>query len=210
MTPQLKDLREPGPITVAHEGLTRREIALLDAPMADIDCACGLLTVARGRERKDSLDIGAELRLVLFDDHDIIASLLHHGLGHLPLGQQGVHRAYPALQNALVQDGLHRRDRIGFVVHPLLGQRQAQAVGQGRPQVDSRRALLARASQHFAIQRYGGFTRRWRHGCAHDAPFGPGAQCRFYGVAVHVPQDRVQRRRTRCVVSKNLYERKIL
>ena len=125
MTPQRKDLREAGPITVAHKGGTGREIALLDAPMADIDCACSLLTVARGRQRKDSRDIGAELRLVLFDNHDIIASLLHNGLGHLPLGQQGVHRAYPALQNELVQDGLHLRDLIGFVVYPLLGQRQA-------------------------------------------------------------------------------------
>src|SRR5215510_12247403 len=78
MTPQLKDLREPGPITVAHEGRTGRDIALLDTPMPDIDCAGGLLTVARGREHKDSRDIGAELRLVLFDDHDIIASLCHN------------------------------------------------------------------------------------------------------------------------------------
>src|SRR5678815_1761124 len=85
MTSQLKDLREPGPIAVAYEGLTRRDIALLDAPMADIDCACGLLTVARGRECKDQLDIGAELGLILFDDHDIIASLPHNGLGHMPL-----------------------------------------------------------------------------------------------------------------------------
>ena len=131
MTPPLKDLREPGPITVAHEGRTRREMALLNAPMADLHRAGGLLTVSRGRERKDSRDIGAELRLVLFDDHDLIASLLHHGLGHLPLGQQGVHRAYPALHNEMVQDGLHLRDLIGCVVHRLLGQRQAQVVGQG-------------------------------------------------------------------------------
>jgi hypothetical protein len=34
MPSQLKDLREPGPIAVADEGLTRREIALLDASMA--------------------------------------------------------------------------------------------------------------------------------------------------------------------------------
>jgi hypothetical protein len=53
MTAKLKDLRQPGPIAVPYEGLTRREIALLDAPMADIDCACSLLPVARGRERKD-------------------------------------------------------------------------------------------------------------------------------------------------------------
>ena len=100
-----------------------------------------------------------------------------------------------------MQDGLHLRDLIGFVVHPLLGQRQAQVVGQGQ-QADSRSALLARAPQRFAIKRYGGFARRWGYRCADDDPFGPGAQFCFHGVAVHVPQDRVQRRRTRCVVSK--------
>src|SRR4029453_231219 len=40
VTAQLKDLRQPGPIAVAYEGLTRREIALLDAPMAQVDRPC--------------------------------------------------------------------------------------------------------------------------------------------------------------------------
>ena len=97
MTPQLKDLRQPGPIAVAHQGLTRRDIALLDAPMADVHRACGLLTVAHGRERKDQLDIGPELRLVLFDDHDIIAALVHNRLRHVALGQERVHRDIPGL-----------------------------------------------------------------------------------------------------------------
>src|SRR5262249_7856989 len=105
--------------------------------LRDIHRACGLLPVARGRERnptatlaehmllmqgfmgtstvsfphhwrlqhhdstwpnlvdtlksrcrgKDQIDIVAELGLILFDDHDIIASLLHNGLGHMPLSQ---------------------------------------------------------------------------------------------------------------------------
>ena len=84
------------------------------------------------------------------------------------MGEQGVHSAYEALQNELVQDGLHLRDLIGFVVHGLLGERQAQAVGQGRQQVDSQERLLARATQRFAIERYGGFAAERRHGCAHD------------------------------------------
>ena len=108
----------------------------------------------------------------------------------------------PALQDEMVQDGLNLRDRMGFVVHRLLGQRQPHVVGQSRQPVDSRRALLARAPQRFAIKRHGGCARRWGHGCADDAPLGPGAQCRFHCIAVHVPKDRVQRRRTWCVVGK--------
>ena len=47
--PQLKDLCETRPIALAHQGLTRREIALLDAPMADGHRTRGLLTVAHRR-----------------------------------------------------------------------------------------------------------------------------------------------------------------
>src|SRR2546427_4692792 len=63
VTSQLKDLRQPGPIAVAYEGLTRRDIALLDAPMAKVDSPRGGLAVADGRERKDQLDIGPQPRL---------------------------------------------------------------------------------------------------------------------------------------------------
>ena len=52
VTPQLKHLRQPGPIAIAHQGLTRGDIALLDAPMADIHRAGGLLTIARWRSVK--------------------------------------------------------------------------------------------------------------------------------------------------------------
>src|SRR6187200_1285848 len=61
ITPHLKDLRQTGPITVAHERLTGCDIALLDAPMADVYRAGGLLTVTRRRECKDQLDIGLQL-----------------------------------------------------------------------------------------------------------------------------------------------------
>src|SRR4029453_14749366 len=60
VTSKLKDLREPGPLAVAYEGLTRREIALLDAPMAQVDRPRRGLAVANGRERKDQLDIGPQ------------------------------------------------------------------------------------------------------------------------------------------------------
>ena len=71
MTSKFKDLREPGPIAVADEGLTGRDIALLDAPMAQVDRPRRGLAVANGRERKDQRDIGLQLRLVLFDDQDL-------------------------------------------------------------------------------------------------------------------------------------------
>jgi hypothetical protein len=101
VTPQLKDLRETGPSTVTHQRLTGRDIALLDAPMANVHRACGLLTVARWRERKDQLDIRTQLRLILFDEHDIIATLVYNGLGHVPLGQQRIHRDDTVLQDEL-------------------------------------------------------------------------------------------------------------
>ena len=46
VTPQLTHLRPPGPIAVAPQCLTRREIALLDAPMAAIHGPRCVLTVA--------------------------------------------------------------------------------------------------------------------------------------------------------------------
>ncbi len=101
MTPQLKDLRQPGPIAVAYQGLTRRDIALLDAPMANVHRARGVLPVADGRERKDQLNIGPQLRLVLFDDHDIIPALVHNRLRHVALGQERVHRDNAAFQDQL-------------------------------------------------------------------------------------------------------------
>ncbi len=59
--------------------------------MANVHRACAFLTVARRRERKDQLDIGAELRLIVFDDHDVITPSVHNGLGHMPLRQKRIH-----------------------------------------------------------------------------------------------------------------------
>src|SRR4029450_1716067 len=77
VTPKLKNLGQPGPITVAYESLTRREIALLDAPMAQVDSPCRGLVVANRRERKDQLDISPQLRLGLFYAHEIIPPLFY-------------------------------------------------------------------------------------------------------------------------------------
>src|SRR5262245_39749884 len=57
--PQFEHLRQTGPVAVAHQSLTRGDIALLDAPMADVHRACSLLSIARWRQRKDQLDSGA-------------------------------------------------------------------------------------------------------------------------------------------------------
>ena len=93
------------------------------------------------------------------------------------------------------------RDLIGFVVHPLLGQRQAQVVGQGRQQVDSWSACLREPLQRFAIKRYGGLP---AEGATGVLTMTPSAQApNFASTASRSTcQDRVQRRRTRCVVSK--------
>jgi len=102
VTSQLKDLRQPGPIAVAYEGLTRRDIALLDAPMAKVDSPRGGLAGADGRERKDQRDIGPQPRLVLFDDHDIIPSLLDNRLRDVALGQERVHGDHAPFQDQVV------------------------------------------------------------------------------------------------------------
>src|SRR5438067_12506151 len=68
--------------------------------------------------------------------------------------------------------------------------------------MDPRRTLLSRASQRFAIESDSGFVRRWGRRGADDDPLGPGAQFRFYFVAVYVPKDCVQRCRTGRVVGK--------
>ena len=92
MTSQLKDLREPGPIAVAYEGRTRRDMTLLDAPVAKVDRPRWVLPIPDGRERKDQRNIGPQLRLMLFDDHDIIPSLFDNRLRDVALGQERVHR----------------------------------------------------------------------------------------------------------------------
>jgi len=87
VTTQLKHLRHPWPIAVAHQGLTRREIARLDAPMAHIHRAHAFLAVAGWREGKNQRNVGLELRLILFHDHDIVTTLVYNRLRHLSLSQ---------------------------------------------------------------------------------------------------------------------------
>ena len=156
--------------------------------MADTYRACGLLTVARGWERKDQRDIGAELRLVLFDDRGIVALLFHNGLGHMPLGQQGVHRAYSAWQNEMVQDCLYLRDLIGFVVHacwasvrPKWWDRADNRWTPGAPCLREPRSVLP--SRATAASPADGAT-----GVLTTTPSAQ-APRRFHGVAVYVPKE---------------------
>ena len=48
----------------------------------------------------------------------------------MPLGQQRLHRNYPALEDELAQYCLYLRDLIGLGVYGLLGQRQTSATGK--------------------------------------------------------------------------------
>jgi hypothetical protein len=202
VTAPLKDLCETRPIALAYQSLTRRDMARLDASMADGHRPRGLLTVAHRRERQDQRDSGPQLRLMLFDCHDIITTRVPHGLGSMPLGAQRIHRDSPVLQNELAQHGLDLCARIGLIVHCLWGERQAQAMGQSRQHMDARRALLTRAPQRFASESDGGFARRGSRREADDDLLSPGAQCRFPCVTLHMPKPRVQRRCTGGVVGK--------
>ena len=77
-------------------------------------------------------NIRPPLRLVLFDDHNIIAALVHHRLRDVALGQERSHRAHPPFQDPWLSEGLDSRDHIGVVVHDGLGQGHASLVRQRR------------------------------------------------------------------------------
>jgi hypothetical protein len=73
-------------------------MALLDAPMA-LSTVCVVACGRRRGERKNQLNIGLQLWLVLLDDPDIVSALVHDRLRHVVLGQERAHRG-----NAIIQD----------------------------------------------------------------------------------------------------------
>jgi hypothetical protein len=202
MTSEFKDLCQPRPIALAHQRLTGREMALLDAPMADVHRTGALLAIARWRQGTHSLTIVAKLGRMFFDAHDRIAPAVHNSLGHMPLGQQRLHRAYPVFQYDLPQHRLDLRDLIGLGIDGRLGQCQTHVVRESRPQVGPRGPLLLRAPQRLAIERHGGFVRCWVRSRPRSDALRPSSQLRFDVVAIDVPQDRVEGRRTGRVVAK--------
>jgi hypothetical protein len=113
-----------------HQCFTGGNIALLDASMADVDRPRARLRVACWREGKDELNIGVQLWLIRFDDHDVIAAPVDNGLGDMPLGQEGIHGEHPAWQDELAEHRLDLRNLIGFVAHGLLRQCQTDVVGE--------------------------------------------------------------------------------
>jgi hypothetical protein len=132
MTAKLKDLRQPGPIAVPYEGLTRREMARLDAPMTTVHGPRCVLPVAQGRARKNQRHIGPQLRLVVFDAHALIPALVHNRLRDVALGQERIHRDQPPFPDQLLSESPDGRDRIGFVVNGVLGSCHAYLVRQRR------------------------------------------------------------------------------
>ena len=129
---KFKNLREPGPIAVAYERRTRRDIALLEAPMAKVDRLRRSLAIPNGRKRKDQCDISPQVRLVCFDDHDIIAALFDNRLRDVALGQEGVHRDNTPFEDQVLQESLDSRDLIGFVINSVLGEGDAHMMRQRR------------------------------------------------------------------------------
>jgi hypothetical protein len=125
-------LRQPGSGTVADEGCIGGEIALLNAPMTHIDGPRRGWAVTDGREREDQRDISPPLRLVLFDKHAIVPTLVHNSLRHVALGQERVHRDHTAFQDQVLQDDLNGQDLIGVVVDGVWGEREAYMVRQRR------------------------------------------------------------------------------
>jgi hypothetical protein len=189
--PKLKDLRQSRPIAGADEGLTRRDIARRDAPMAQVDRPSRGLVVTNGREHTDELDIGPQLRLVVFDDHDIIPALVDNRWRDVAWGQERIHRDHTPCQDHLLSERLDGRELMRFVVNSVVGEGDAQLVRQCRYQVCPRRALFCGTAQRFPLQ--GDRTRRrlkpW--GQALNDLVGPCARVRLELVSVDVPQDGV-------------------
>ncbi len=132
---------EPGGQAPVDAG--RLALATLVTSMAAVDRARARLRGACWRQGKDQVDVGVQLWLMLCDDHDVIATSVNNGLGHMPLGQEGIHREHPAWEDELAEHCLDLRDLIGFVAHGLLRQRQTDVVGARGEQMDARRTLLA-------------------------------------------------------------------
>jgi len=152
--------------------------------------------VANGRERKDQRDSGPQLRLVFFDDHDIIPSLVSNRLRNVAWGQEGIHRDHPTFQDPWREDGLDGRDLIGFVVHGVWGSGHAYLVRQRREQVGPRRALFFGTAQRVPIAGSRGLRGLRSGGQTPDDTVGPGTQVGLERVPVHVPKDGMERGRT--------------
>ena len=196
VTSQLKDLRQPRPITVAHQGLTRRDIARFDAPMANIHSTRGVLPVADWRARKDQRNIGPQPRRVLFDAHDVLPTLVSNCLRDVTVGQERVHHHNATFQDHLLSNGLDGRDRIAFVINGVLGQGHAHMVRQRREQVGPRRPWFFGTASRFPIQGPRD-PRCLRHcGQTRNDTVGPGTQVPFELVPVHVPNDGMECGRT--------------
>jgi hypothetical protein len=111
--------------------------------MADVDRPRARLRVACWREGKDSRNIGVQLGLMRCDEHAVIAAPVDHGLGNMPLGQEGIPCEHPAWQAELAEHRLDLHNRIGVVAHGLLRQCQTDVVRESGEQVDARRPLRA-------------------------------------------------------------------
>ena len=61
---------------------------------------------------------------MLFDDHDLVSTRVHHRLRHLALGAQRRHRHHTAPQDELASHRLHLFDLIGFGCDRLVRERQ--------------------------------------------------------------------------------------
>ena len=72
------------------------------------------------------------MRLVLFDDHAIIAALVDHRLCDVALSQERVHRDDTTFEDQWLEERLNGCDLIGFVVNGVLSEGDAYLVRQRR------------------------------------------------------------------------------
>jgi hypothetical protein len=165
--------------------------------MAPIPGGDRLLPVTPGRLRTNQRDGRVELRLVLLDQHDRIAPLVHARLRHMALGEARVPRHHPAFQDQLVPEGLNGRHLIGFVGHGLWRQRHAHVVCQRRSEVHPWRPVRCGAPQGFPLKGHRRRRRLSRGRQTLDDTVSPRSHVCFALVPIDVPKDHLERGRTR-------------
>ena len=80
---------------------------------------------------KQGCQVGPQGRLIIFNNHHIVATPLNHSLGHDGLSVEGIRGEHPAGNDQLSQEGRHRADFIGLILNPQLTNRYPQPVAQG-------------------------------------------------------------------------------
>jgi hypothetical protein len=128
-----EDLLRARPLASAREQRAGGQVPPLDTPMPLVHRlrAAQRRGQVRGR-RQEPRNVLPHVRLIVLGHQHVVSSVIDDGLRDRALREQGVPRDHPPGEEHVPQDGVHRADLIGLLVHGRLGQRQTQPLTQGR------------------------------------------------------------------------------